>query len=131
MPIAHILPDDPVGKGIGRSSTINKIAKSLNKAYAKYPEVYNEFFKKWRKEGINLPTDAGTYSKKLEELTSRENQSKFLKEVEQLQGISKNKGGKVGMQDGGVLTKPTSRRDDFWSSFRIMRQTTKALRACL
>jgi len=108
-----VLPDDPVGKGIGRSSTINKIAKSLNKAYAKYPEVYNEFFKKWRKEGINLPTYAGTYSKKLEELTSKENQAKFLKEVEQLQGISKNKGGKVGMQDGGVLTKPTIRKGSF------------------
>jgi len=91
-----VLPDDPVGKGIGRSSTINKIAKSLNKAYAKYPEVYNEFFKKWRKEGTNLPTYAGTYSKKLAALTSKGNQSGFSKEVEKLQGSYKNKGGKIG-----------------------------------
>ena len=126
-----VLPDDPVGKGIGRSSTINKIAKSLNKAYAKYPEVYNEFFKKWRKEGINLPTYAGTYSKKLEALTSKDNQSGFSKEMEKLQGIGKNKGGKViDMRNGGrVRMQVGGRLPDILMKMAIEEQEEQARQA--
>jgi hypothetical protein len=75
---------------------LNKIAKAFNKAFAKNPKIHKDFLKEWRKSGYNIPPDVGEYSKKLAALTSKDNQSGFLKEVEELQGSYKNKGGKVG-----------------------------------